>query len=312
MPGLSIRMFGRFCVQRNDKTVNGLDACKLQELFAYLLIHRNSPHPRETLAALLWGDSSTGQSKKYLRQALWQLHSALDSHGRKGRLRTLCVEPDNVRVNPLAEVWLDVAAFEQAFSLTREVAGEQLEPAQAHTLDAAVQLYRGDLLEGCYQDWCLCERERLQSSYLTMLNKLMSYCEAQHRYETGLSYGLRVLRYDRARESTHRQLMRLYYLAGDRTAALRQYRQCAAALKDELGVRPAQHTLRLYEQIRLDQPDDPTLRLIDAAPPREATTAPPPEILSRLRQLGELLADIQRMVRQDIKAVEATLKSGGR
>jgi len=309
MPGLSIRMFGKFSVQRNDKTVSGLDACKLQELFAYLLIHRNAPQPRESLAALLWGDSSTGQSKKYLRQALWQLQSALDSQGRKGRFRTLCVEPDKARMNPLAEVWLDVAVFEQAFLLTCEIPGEQLDPAQAHTLNDAVQLYRGDLLEGCYQDWCLCERERLQSSYLAMLNKLMSYCEAQRRYETGLTYGLRVLRYDRARESTHRKLMRLYYLAGDRTAALRQYQQCAAALDEELGVRPAQRTVRLYEQIRLDQVDDPTLQVVDATTARAATTASSPEVLNGLRQLGQLLSDLQRLVRQDIKAVEAILKS---
>jgi DNA-binding SARP family transcriptional activator len=309
MPGLTIRMFGKFSVQRNDKPVPGLDACKLQELFAYLLIRRNAPQPRETLAALLWGDVPTGQSKKCLRQALWQLQTALDSHGRKGRFRTLCVEPDEARINPLADVWLDVAVFEQAFSLTREISGEHFERAQANILDEAVQLYRGDLLEGCYQDWCLCERERLQSSYLAMLNKLMSYCEAQHRYETGLTYGLRVLRYDRARESTHRRLMRLYYLAGDRTAALRQYQQCATALKEELGVKPAQRTVKLYEQIQMDQVDDPTLQLFDSAMPRIPVTATSPELLTRLRQLGQLLSDLQRSVQHDIKAVEAILKS---
>ena len=103
--------------------------------------------------------------------------------------------------------------------------------------------------------------------------------------------------------------MRLYYLAGDRTAALRQYQQCAAALDEELGVRPAQRTVRLYEQIRLDQVDDPTLQVVDATTARAATTASSPEVLNGLMQLGQLLSDLQRLVRQDIKAVEAILKS---
>ena len=38
-----------------------------------------------------------------------------------------------------------------------------------------------------------------------------------------LAYGARILHCDRARERTHRRLMRLHFLAGDRTAALRQY-----------------------------------------------------------------------------------------
>jgi hypothetical protein len=38
-----------------------------------------------------------------------------------------------------------------------------LNEAQAQLLKDAVNLYCGDLLEGWYQDWCLFERERLQS-----------------------------------------------------------------------------------------------------------------------------------------------------
>ena len=42
-------------------------------------------------------------------------------------------------------------------------------------------VYRGDLLEGCYQDWCLFERERLQNAYLAMLDKLMVRCHGDRR-----------------------------------------------------------------------------------------------------------------------------------
>src|SRR5438128_1039451 len=58
-------------------------------------------------------------------------------------------------------------------------------------------LYRGDLLEGWYSDWCLYERERLQHMYLAMLDKLMEYSESHQEYETGQTYGMRALRYDR-------------------------------------------------------------------------------------------------------------------
>jgi hypothetical protein len=52
------------------------------------------------------------------------------------------------------------------------------------------------------QDWCLGEGERLQSAYLIILDKLMGYCESHQEYEAGMAYGQRIMRYERAREST--------------------------------------------------------------------------------------------------------------
>ena len=79
MSALRFQLFGKFSVQRDALAVKGLDASKDQESLSYLLIRRDRCHPRETLAGLLWGDSSTERSKKYLRQALWHIHAALEA-----------------------------------------------------------------------------------------------------------------------------------------------------------------------------------------------------------------------------------------
>jgi DNA-binding SARP family transcriptional activator len=297
-------MFGKFWVRQSEKPVNGLDACKLQELLSYILVFRESPHSREELAALLWGDSSTAQSKKYLRQALWHIQSALVSQVDENHGRIFNVEADWVSFNAHSDVWLDVAVFEQAFALVREVAGHQLDPAQAQTLEQAIQLYQGDLLEGWYQDWCLCERERLQTNYLIMLDKMMSYCEAHRQYETGLAYGLQVLRYDRARESTHRRLMRLHYLAGDRTAALRQYKHCVAALNEALAVKPSRLTVTLYDQIRLDE-----FQAVISGPtvPTNGDSTVPPKVIDHLKQVRRVLIKIHGEIQNEINAVNQAL-----
>jgi DNA-binding SARP family transcriptional activator len=306
---LTVRMFGKFCVRRNGEAVR-LDASKLQELFCYLLINRQSPHPRESLAALLWEDSSTAQSKKYLRQALWNLQAALDCEGVSNADRVLLVEPNWVSLSPTAGIWLDVAVFEQSFAFTREVAGQHLDTAMAQALDDAVQLYQGDLMEGCYRDWCLYERERLQSAYLIMLDKLMGYCESHQEYEAGLGYGHRIMRYERARESTHRRLMRLYYLAGDRTAALRQYARCVEALAEELGVKPDKRTMALYDQIRADEFKRATPLPACPGPSPDAGAVPlseVSEVMDHLKQLRVVLTGIQCRVQEDIQAVDIVL-----
>ncbi|PYS90789.1 MAG: hypothetical protein DMF64_14035 [Acidobacteria bacterium] len=314
MTAISIHLLGKLCVRRNEQVIGCLDGCKMQELFGYLLLYRDRPHPRETLAGLLWGDTSVAQSKKYLRQSLWQLQTALGTQSQTTNAPLLLVAPDWIQVNQQGEFWLDLEIFEQIYAQVSGMPGRQLNAQRAQALHGAVRLYKGDLLEGCYQDWCLYERERLQGMYLAMLDKLVGYSEAHGDYEAGLEYGMRILRQDRARERTHRQMMRLHYLAGDRTGALHQYERCVAALHEELQVKPAQGTVALYEQIRADQLISPAPKAneldrepLGAGRTLEQTTVRLPEVLDRLTRLQGILADAQSQVREDIQAIKLLL-----
>ena len=198
-----------------------------------------------------------------------------------------------------------MAVFEETYALVKGVSGKTLGPKCIPALQSAVDLYQGDLLEGWYQDWCLYERERLQHLYLIMLDKLMGWCEASLDCERGLVYGTRILRYDIARERTHRRLMRLHYLSGDRTAALRQYNRCTTALREELGVKPAKRTIALYKQIESDQLHQyphQSLSMSNASNPALH------KILECLRQLSITLAALHQQVEQNIQDVESILK----
>src|SRR4029079_5344214 len=111
-----------------------------------------------------------------------------------------------VGINPAVGLWLDVAVLEQAYHRVQGVPGRQLEGKSLEAVREAVWHYQGDLLEGCYLDWCLSERERLQQIHLSLLDKLMDHCQAEHDYEMGLAYGMQILRIDRASERTHRRM----------------------------------------------------------------------------------------------------------
>ena len=289
---LSIQLFGKLAIQIDGHRINGFDSRKNQELLTYLLVYRDRPHTRESLAELLWQSSSTSQSKKYLRQALWQIQQLLPI------ARLILTEPDWIRISPDVSYWLDVAEFERAYAQSEGVAGQHLDELAAISLDKAAALYRGDLLEGWYSDWCLYERERLQIMWLAMLDKLMSHCEATGQYEAGLSYGMRALRDDRAHERIHRQMMRLAYMAGDRTSALRQYERCVEALKEELGVGPGRLTVELHRRIQND-----AIEIGGMPEPR----LPDLVATSRLDQLREILTQLHDHVSEDLDALDHAL-----
>jgi DNA-binding SARP family transcriptional activator len=313
MHPMRIFLFGKLEIRCHDHPVAGLDQRKAQDLLCFLLLYRNKPHPRETLAGLLWGDVPTTQSKKYLRQALWQLHSALEARLGATSGQLLVIEPEWIALHTQESVWLDLALFEETFARMQGVNGAQLLPEHAAQLNAAVQLYRGDLLEGWYSEWCLYERERLQNIYLAMLDKLIAYCEAHQLYEEGQAYGTALLRVDRAHERTHRRLMRLYVLAGDRTSALRQYARCEQVLAQELGVEPADKTKALYGQIRDDRYAEPAAQ--GHPLPQGALPPPPPEgghdlpaLARRLQELQSALSRVQVQIQQNLAEIERSIK----
>ncbi|HJQ69640.1 MAG TPA: bacterial transcriptional activator domain-containing protein [Blastocatellia bacterium] len=256
------------------------------------------------MASLLWGESSTAQSKKYLRHTLWQLQAACEMRLGFKSDRLIIADTNWVHLNMDVDLWTDVSEFKQSYDLLPS--GAYLDDESAERLKLTVQLYRGDLLEGWYQDWCLFEREDLQNKYLAMLDKLILYCEAHCQYEAGLNHAARILQLDPARERTHQQMMRLYYFAGDRTAALRQYDSCVETLKKELDVSPMKGTLLLYEQIRADQLES-TPQAHEPPPQTPPMPTSLTAVLSRLKELQGNLENWQRQIQQDIRFVEGFL-----
>jgi DNA-binding SARP family transcriptional activator len=304
MDALRVMLFGKFSLFVCDQDLTGSCTHKMQELLCYLLLHRDRPHPREALAGLLCGDVPTSQSKKSLRQTLWHLQSVLEPSADRAEARWLQADNDWVQLSSESGLFFDVAVFEQAFALVHNVPVHRLDSRAIGVLQDTVRLYQGDLLEGWYQDWCLYDRERLQQMHLIMLDKLMGHCEAHQQYEEGLFYGAQILRCDRAREHTHRQMMRLYYLSGDRTGALRQYGRCVAALNEELGVRPAQSTVALYEQLSADRLEAFPEQLPPSSPPSEQQLA---TLLPHLQTIMAALTDIHSRIQQQVESIEISL-----
>lgn len=288
-----------FSIAYDGEVRPNLSTKKMRELLAFLLLNSERPHRRQFLMTLLWEDSEESKAQKYLRQTLWQIQSELAPCYPDSETRPLLVNADWVQIDPEAGIWSDAVEFLRLHRRSQGIAGPLLEAEHIKELEEATALYKGDLLEGWYQNWCLIEREYLQNIYLIMLEKLMDNCESHANYEQGLEYGMRALKQDSARERTYRRLMRLYTLMGDRNSALHLYEQCVEALRDELDVAPAQSTQSLYELIRRDdllQEPGPELRR--ARFPGKTTG----RVVDHLQLVHDNLGEIQALIREEIES----------
>jgi len=246
MSSLTLRVLGGFEIRGGAGKLLTLPTKKSQALFAYLALHPDRPCSRETLTALLWGDTPDLQARHSLRQAVYHIRQTL-GNTRAGTL----IESATLTLHQSA-IEVDALTFERL-----------LRQATVESLDAALALYRGDLLEGLaikeapFDDWLLVERERLRERALEALARLLAHHVKAGANEVAIQTALRLLALDPLQEAAHRALMRLYDRQGRRTAALRQYETCVGALQRELHADPEPATRSLYLEVLRRQPSRP-------------------------------------------------------
>lgn len=248
--GLRLVLLGKPQISRAGAPVTGFVYNKALALLGYLAV-TGRPHSRDALAGLLWGEMSDAAAKANLRKILSALREVAG--------RELIIDRQTVAFDAESLYWLDTEVFESKLqSLTAtSVALPDLTDRDMKLLDEAVQLYRGDFLEGFYvrdapafEEWVLPERERLRQKMQQALYRLVGYYTARGHYTRALDYASRLLSLEPWHEEVHQQMMLLLALSGQRSAALTQYETCRRLLADEFGTRPNADTVALYKKIK--------------------------------------------------------------
>src|SRR5258706_2293490 len=252
MPTFHLRLLGDFNLVYDDRQITSLNTMRLQSLLAYLVLHRDVPQHRQHLAFLFWPDATEAQARNNLRQLLHQLRQAFPVVE-----QFLSADTHMLHWHPVTPFHLDVAEFEQTLTLADAAARQNDQHALQAALEQADNLYRGELLPGCYDEWILPERERLRQRHLQVLEQLLRLFEVQGDTVTAIRYAQRLIGLDPLSEDLYRRLMHLFVLNNDRASALHVYHTCVTTLQREFGVDPDPATQEAYE--RLMQHETPVI-----------------------------------------------------
>jgi DNA-binding SARP family transcriptional activator len=229
----------------------------IQALLANLLLQRPRSQSRELLAELFWGDQAPARAHSCLNTALWRLRQVLEPEGVTRGTYLITTSNGEVAFNWASPYWLDVAVFEDEARRQLAKPVEALTAGDVTALSQAIELCKGDLLEGFYDDWVLREREYLRQLRLNALARLLAYHKRHGDLATSIAYGQQILAIEPVSEEFHRELMTLYLENGQRALAVRQYENCRALLAQELELAPMPETQALYAQIRTGSPPSP-------------------------------------------------------
>jgi ATP/maltotriose-dependent transcriptional regulator MalT/DNA-binding SARP family transcriptional activator len=113
----------------------------------------------------------------------------------------------------------------------------------------ALQLYQSDFLEASDQEWADTLRRNLRMQMVSLLDAEAEYLVQLNQLAEAESLFLRMLGFDALDERAHRGVMLCRAKRSDKGGALRQFRECARILREELQVEPSLETMALYRAI---------------------------------------------------------------
>jgi DNA-binding SARP family transcriptional activator/tetratricopeptide (TPR) repeat protein len=263
---LSLALLGPPVVRRGGAPVT-FDTRKATALLALLAV-TGREHSRDRLADLLWPEADSAKGRASLRRTL-SVTAAVMGDGLVISRAAIALDPALVRV--------DVREFNALIGRP-----------DAASLERAAALYRDDFLagftlRGCaeFEEWQTSVGEELRQVLARGLQRLVAACIAQGWLERAAGHARRWLQLDPLHEPAHQAIIRLHGWAGQRSAAMRQYRSLVRVLDRDLAVRPLPETTRLYDDVRAGRLGPPPVPVAvpavdeeEAAGPGEAPATP--------------------------------------
>jgi DNA-binding SARP family transcriptional activator len=236
---LSIQLLGTPQILRDGQPLT-ITRKKSRALLYYAAAH-DKPLTREQVLSFFWPDSDRVSAQQVLRTTL---------HGLRQALGAAFITDENL-LSLAPETDIDVRAFE---------ANLQRPAANLQTLTSTLSLYRGDFLTGFslsdsaeFDNWLTEQQEHYRRRAIRGFIALAHVHEQRQDYPAALEALDRALAFDPLQEDVQRSALRVHYLAGDRTGAIRRYEALRKLLDEEMGVPPMAETRAVYAEIISDQ-----------------------------------------------------------
>jgi DNA-binding SARP family transcriptional activator len=240
---LQIELSGRVCVEAGETVLEGrsLPGRQVRLAFAYLVVNRQRPVPRDELASGLWPGMTPPSWERNLRVVISRLRAALAGIAADGPVELANVHGCyQLRLPAGTSIDIEEAAAAAARAEAALRAGE-LAAAADQALRAA-ELARRPFLPGDESTWVehvrVGRRRLLVRALDTGVHAMVAAGDA--RRAVGLAE--EAVELEPLWETGYQQLIRALGAAGDRARALQVYERCRQLLAEELGVAPSPET----------------------------------------------------------------------
>jgi DNA-binding SARP family transcriptional activator len=248
---LTVKVLGHAEIYRDPSRPFAADAWttrKARDIFCYIATRKHRRVAKEVLIEAFWGDEDLATVEKNFHPTISHIRKALNS--RQALKQNFIVFRDGAyQLNPEFSYSIDTEDFLD-FVAAAETAKRENDAKELRTnLESAYGLYRGEFMDGSYEDWAEEQRHFYREQFSRVLNGLAKLSVAEKRWADALKFANEILKIDPYREDLHRLVLKVLAAQSKTTAVKKHYEDMQTLLKSELGIDPAPETRRLFQEL---------------------------------------------------------------
>jgi ATP/maltotriose-dependent transcriptional regulator MalT/DNA-binding SARP family transcriptional activator len=245
---LTINLLGHVEIFRDPKRPFAADAWttkRAHDILCFIVSRRHRRASKDTIIDTFWGEADFDVVAKNFHPTVSHIRKALNSNQPFKQNFVLYRDGDYL-LNPDFAYSIDIEEFDRLAAEGDAARRAREQDRCVARYEAAIKLYRGEFMRGCYDEWAEEQRSYYNEQYLHMLETLAVAAFGQKEWPRALQLASQILRDDPYREDIHCLVMRTHAAQGNRAAVKEQYETLRALLRKELGVEPASETQKVY------------------------------------------------------------------
>jgi pentatricopeptide repeat protein len=139
-------------------------------------------------------------------------------------------------MNPDNSYYSDIDEFD---SLIEKSLSKDDNPERIRVLKAAILLYKGEALEGYYEQWCENLRSEYRNKFIKALEQLLKLLLEDGQTDELALYSDKLLMADNLNETAYTVMIESLVKAGNMVSAKEKYQKMLSVYKAELGEKPS-------------------------------------------------------------------------
>jgi LuxR family transcriptional regulator, maltose regulon positive regulatory protein len=248
---LTINMLGPVEIYRDLMKPFAPDAWttrRARDILCFIASRRHRRTSKDTIIDTFWRDADLKTVEKNFHPTMSHIRKALNSN-QPLKQNFVIYRDGDYQLNAEFSYRLDTEEFDRLIADGEAARRERKFDRCIDSYERAVAVYRGQFMQGTYDEWVEEQRSYYREQYLRMLESLAAVAEKKQEWSRSLDLAQRILHEDPFREDIHCLLMRAQAALGNRVAVKEQFETLRKLLKKELGVEPAMQTQKTFREL---------------------------------------------------------------
>jgi ATP/maltotriose-dependent transcriptional regulator MalT/two-component SAPR family response regulator len=248
---LAINMLGPVEIVRDPKQPLAADAWvtrRARDILCFIASRRHRRAGKDLIIDTFWGETDAKVVERNFHPTVSHIRKALNSNQSLKQNLLLYREGDYL-LNPDFAYRIDIDEFDRLLAEGETARRARQFDQCVESYEAAVNLYRGEFMQGSYDSWVDEQRSYYRLQYLQLLESLAALAQKTENWFKAAQLAQQILHDDPFREDIHCLLMRALAAQGNKSAVKEQYESLSRLLAGELGVEPSIETRKVYREL---------------------------------------------------------------